>query len=200
MHALSSVLGLPCWQVRWDSQVGLDMNFGPPRIEVREPRKIHARSRRVKKLFASRRVMLRGSHWLILYPGRWRLELADGLVVRDSSSVKQLDMAVARLGGEKLQGVAIDSRTGSTTFYFDLGGRIVVRGGKATGSAEQDEFWSLHARSRYVSVYSGGGYATGSISSAETEIMPLDAQEPVIVARNARLRREILKKFLRRAV
>jgi hypothetical protein len=147
--------------------------------------------------------MLRGSHWLVLYPGRWRLELADGLVVRDSSSAKQLDMAVARVGGEKLNAVAIDSRTGSTTFYFDLGGLIVARGGKASGSAEPDEpdeLWSLHAGSRYVSVYSGGGYATGSTSSAQTEIMSLDAQKPVIVARNARLRSEILKKFLRRAV
>jgi len=177
------------------------MSFGSPSIEIREPRKSHqARSARVKKLFASRLVMLRGSHWLVLYPGSWRLELADGLVVRDSSSAKQLDMAVARLGGEKLNGVAIDSRTGNTTFYFALGARIVVRSGKVSESAEQNELWSLHAGSRYVSVYSGGGYATGSTSSAETEIMPIDAGEPVIVARNRTLRREILAKFLPPAV
>lgn len=187
---LSSALGLVCWQVRWDAQVGLDMNFGPPHMLVRDRLKSPPTSERLRRLFSRRLVMLRGTHWLVLYPGLWRLELADGLIVRDTSSVKKLDMAVARLSGEKLNGIVIQPRTGSTVFHFDLGARIIARGAHGR-AAHEDELWSLHAGSRYVSVHAGGWYATGPISHADTDETRKDVSELVVIARTAALRRAL---------
>ena len=158
IRVLRSALRLPCWQVRWDRQVGLDMNFGRPHMELRQPRESLSRSPRVRAHSARRGVHLHGTHWLVVYPGRWRLTLADGLTVRDTSSAKRLDMAVARLSGELLEGIAIHSQTGRTDFFFDLGGHMTVRWPRAHAADKDHELWSLHSRSRFVAVFAGGDY------------------------------------------
>ena len=102
---LESVLGLPCWQVRWDSQVGLDMNFGAPKMDIHEPKISGARSPRVRALFARRRVFFRGTHWLAITPFTWSIQLADGLRASASSSAKRQDIVCHRLGGERLEAI-----------------------------------------------------------------------------------------------
>jgi hypothetical protein len=168
------------------------MNFGTPRIEVREPQISNATSERVRAVFAQRRVSLRGTHWLVMSPATWRLELADGLVVRDTGSVKRLDMAISRIHGEKLDAIVVSARTGATTFYFDLGGRITVRS-PAADDISQRELWSLNDKRRVATVLSGGFYQTGSVTrrSVPAERIEADASGAVIVARTERMRREL---------
>ena len=120
------------------------------------------------------------------------MELADGFVVRDTGSVKRLNQAVARLKGEKLDGLAINARTGMTTFYFDLGGRIVARG---TSNAPADsEIWSISNRSRSVALYVKGTYTCNSVKKSPGDPTPIVANEPgwLVIARTAKLRRNIL--------
>ena len=201
ISVVSSALGLPCWQVRWDRQIGLDMNFGAPHMEIREPRVSTAKSPRVRAQFARRGVHLRGTHWLVISAATWRLELANGLVVRDTSSVKKLDMAVARVRGEKLNGLAVEARTGTTTFYFDLGAHIIVRG-PAAEDVSDGELWSLNDKRRVVAVLGGGFYETGSVTRGRHAAEHIDAGASgfVIVARSARMRREITRKLQLAAV
>ena len=178
------------------------MNFGVPRMEVHEPRPSVAGSERVRRLFARRRIVLRGTHWLVVHPGRWQLTLADGLAVRDTASVRRLDMAVARLEGERLQGAAIDPRSGRTEFFFDLGGRIVVRGANAPKphqDPEDRELWSMHDRKRFVAVFAAGGYASAPLSQAAENPAPIGTAEWVVVAR-ATDRRRILRTLREAAV
>jgi hypothetical protein len=181
--------------VRWDGQVGLDMNFGAPRMELRQPRESTASPARVRALFARRSVWLRGTHWLVAYPGRWRLELADGLAVRDTHSVKRLDSAVARLQGEILDGIAIEPRTGRTEFFFDLGSRIIARWPGIQAPEGDGELWSLNSRSRFVALLAGGRYDTGPLSSAPTDPRPIGTADWLVVARDARRHRGILGKL-----
>ncbi len=195
IQLLHSALGLPCWQVRWDRQVGLDMNFGAPRLELRQPHQSTARSARVRAMFARRGVYLRGTHWLVAYPGRWRMELADGLAVRDTHAAKRLDMAVARLGGELLDGLAIHPRTGRTEFFFDLGGRITVRWPRAQGPEPEAELWSMHSTSRFVAVFAGGQYDTGPLRQAATPSKPIGTSDWLVVARSDKRERHILQQL-----
>ena len=197
---IQSALGLPCWQVRWDSQVGLDMNFGPPKLEIREPQRTLGGSARVRSIFARRGVYLRGSHWLVIRAGAWRLELADGLVVRDTSSTKRLDMAVARLKGEKLEGVAIDPRSGMTAFYFDLGGRIIVRASAV--ASENSEIWSLSNRRLAVAIHSGGSYTCTPVRGSPGEPTPMatDRTKTIVAAHTDQWMRKLLGKPLGAAV
>jgi hypothetical protein len=171
------------------------MNFGAPRMELREPQQSSARSPRVRAEFARRHVFLRGTHWLVVYPGRWRLAISDGLVVRDTHSAKRLDMAVARLDGEMLEGLAIHPRTGRTEFFFDLGGRLTVRWPSAAAPDDEAELWSLHSRSRFVSVFAGGRYDTGPLSGAATNPRPIGASDWLVVAPDVERTRGILERL-----
>jgi len=168
------------------------MNFGAPRMEVRQPRESTVRSPRVRAHFARRGVWLRGTHWLVVYPGCWRLDLADGLRVRDTHSAKRLDMAVSRLKGELLDGIAIHPRTGRTEFFFDLGGRIIARSPSGEPFTEARELWSLHDRTRFVAVFAGARYDTGPLDRAAADPQPIGTSDWLVVARNAKRQREIL--------
>ena len=192
---IRGALGLPCWQVRWDGQVGLDMNFGEPHMVVRQPRKSDSSSARVRALFARRAVFLRGTHALVAYPGCWRLRTSDGAVVRESHSVKRLNSAVGRLSGEIPVGLAIDPFTGRSEFFFDLGGRVSVRWPPGVAIDDDAELWSMHSRSRYVAVFAGGRYATGSRRVAAEERKPFHATTWLVLARSKRRERAILRQL-----
>jgi hypothetical protein len=172
--------------------MGLDMNFGSPSLQVRQPQRSKARSPAVRALFARRGVFLRGTYWLLISPASWRLVLADGLAVRDTSSVKRLNMAVARLEGEILDGLTISTRSGATTFYFDLGARLTVR---PTGGAPlESELWSLNDRAHVVAIGAGGTYSYGSVKRSPEPTAPIEAADSpfIILARTGKARRAIL--------
>jgi len=175
---LASALGLPCWQVRWDNQVGLDMNFGVPKMEVEEPKVSSAHSERVRALFARRRVFFRGTHWLVITPFTWSIQLADGLRASASSSAKRQDIVCHRLAGEKLTAIQISPTSGRTQFYFDLGAKITVRG-EHVSPFDEDDLWSLHARARgrFVAVHGGGGYRAGSLRGTGDGTHPIVARD-----------------------
>jgi hypothetical protein len=170
------------------------MNFGAPRMELRQPRQSVARSARVRATFARRGVWLRGTHWLVVYPGRWRLQLGDGLAVRDTHSAKRLDIAAAQLRGEFLDGIAIHPQTGRTEFFFDLGGRITARWPRAE-APEDGELWSLHNRSRFVAVFAGGRYDTGPLNTAATNPRPIGTSDWLVVTHDAKRQRGIFGKL-----
>jgi hypothetical protein len=138
----------------------------------REPRKNAARGSRWS--VRHRHVHLKGSHWLCIQPGFWRLELAEGLTVRSTSSAKAQDMACARLRGEKLANVAIDPASGRTVFSFDLGGRITVAA-RSKLDEEYDELWILHApRHVAVAIHAMGLYRVGSTRAADGMKRPIE--------------------------
>jgi hypothetical protein len=171
------------------------MNFGSPRLEIRQPRVSDAKSTRIRANLARRGVYLHGTHWLVASAASWRLELRDGLVVRDTSAVKRLDMAVTRLRGEELEGFSIDARSGATILHFDLGARVVIRA-QPSDSAEFP-LWSLSNDARVVEIYPGGSYCYGSVSRSLGERLPLSADDGplLVVARTAKLRRAIRGKL-----
>jgi hypothetical protein len=168
------------------------MNFGAPHMTLREPRESTSGSPRLRAHFARRGVHLRGTHGLVAYPGRWRLVLADGLTVRDTSSAKRLDMAVARLRGELLEAIAIDPRSGRSEFFFDLGARLTVRWPHGAPAAREEHgLWSLHDRSRVVAIFVGGKYDTCSLRTAAENPRPIGTSDWLIVARRASLERKV---------
>ena len=111
-------------------------------------------------------------------------------------------MAVARLCGEILNGLIVDSRTGATTFHFDLGARIVVRAQTAPTEPSEDELWSIRNRSRFACVCRGGQYSTDSLEKAATAFSPIGraGAGSVIVATGESVRRELLGTLRQAAV
>ncbi len=175
---LGSAIGLPSWQVRWDNQFGLHWNLGPPHMVIREPRESRAKSPKVRALLGRRAIRLHGTHWIQIAAEAWRLALADGTTARRSSSARQCDIASARLSGERLTGLVIDTSTGSTTFYFDLGAVLAVRrprgwGGEPRGR-DDGELWSLMGPGqRHFAVWASGTYIFGSTKKTDPAPRPL---------------------------
>lgn len=181
---IASAIDLPCWQVRWDNQVGLDLNLGPPSMVLEDRAPHRNASPGSRGSVPHRHVYLKGSHWLCVTPGFWRIELAEGLKVRATSSAKAQDMACARLKGERLKSVRIDARTSHTVFSFDLGGVISV---SARGELEDeyDELWTLHGPGRVaVSIHAKGHYRVGStrsIDASKRSIKLLSNEQAAVV-------------------
>ena len=166
---IRSVLGKPAWQIRWDHQVGLRLDFGSPWLHIREPRRVRTKHVRVRELFARRLVTLRGSHYLWISPEAWRIVAGKNTVVRRASSSKACDRACAQLCGEALIGVSIEPATGNTVFRFDLGGRLEAVAPRGWGiDSNDDELWSLWGpRERFTGIYAGGYSAVGRTTSPD---------------------------------
>lgn len=118
---LRSAMNEPWWQVRWDAQVGLHLDCGTPRLESDGMWQRRVLPRGATKLVPSRVVRVLGTHWLWFAPQAWRIALADGLAVSDTSSARARDFACARLKGEMLARVRIDVVSSASVFEFDLG-------------------------------------------------------------------------------
>lgn len=195
---LASTLGMPCWQVRWDGNVGLDLNFGQPRLVIREPRAQRPGHPRENAGLARRGAHLHGTRWLVCHPGHWRLAVGRDAPVRDTSSSRRLDLAVARLRGEMLVAVGVQPGAGVTRFHFDLGSSIEVRRRARAALAQREELWSVTARARCATVHGTGCVAIEPIAGPPAEARQLPPDEWIVVATDLAAERRMLT-ALRRA-
>ena len=173
---ICSAMNKPWWQVRWDAQVGLHLDCGAPRLESDGMWQRRVLPRGATKLVARRVVRVLGTHWLWFAPRAWRIDLADGLTVSDTSSTRARDAACERLKGEMLVRVRIDVSNSASVFEFDLGSSIAVGAPRGTRSTARNrlELWSLHApRERFVAGYAGGYFSIGSTRGQDPPPVPL---------------------------
>ena len=158
-----AVCGHPCWGIRWDSQTNLALNFGNPRLKIRD-------MRASSLLGGPRRlVVVKGQWQLWITHAYWRLELRNGLTVTGSTSRRKILKALARLNGEKLRSVAVRPDTGATSFSFDLGSTLAVR---RFEKDSVDDLWILFKPSGYVLAVNGRGEIThhrGSVPQDEVK-------------------------------
>ena len=140
-RTLSRLVGLPCWDPTYHPLTGLWLNFGEPRLSVREPKQSRARSPRVRDLFARRLVQAVGTWRLALTGARWRLEARPGTrAITHASLEGRIDSVIARFAGQVLTRVEVDPTTGITTADFDLGARLTASGSRY----EDGELWTLY--------------------------------------------------------
>jgi len=126
MHVIdqtfNELIGLPCWQVEWERQLGLKLSFGEPSLYIREPREVQADSSRVRRAFAYRKVTVKGQWWLWALCSDWSLSLSDmPSPVGPTTSTRQKREALGFLNGQKLLRATVDPSTSATDMTFDLG-------------------------------------------------------------------------------
>lgn len=163
--------GEPCWGLRYDRNLNLSMNFGKPSLSVREPFKAESKDEAIRRLAARRLVTVRGEWWLWIYCCYWRLT-SDGLpLATGSSSFRQIDRAMAQLGGQKLVAVDVVPETGATRFAFDLGCVLHCRRFERDSDAE---LWTLYKPSGYVlSVHGNGTFSHHRGTEVENCLQPI---------------------------
>ena len=121
-QSFSPVFGLPCWGAVYDCQTNLAMNFGAPRLKIREPYETQSQSKTIKRMAAGRRVTVRGQWWLWIFCAYWKIYNGEQVVARYCSSFRKGERAVHYLEGQKLIALKVNARTAATRFEFDLGG------------------------------------------------------------------------------
>ena len=141
MRLIRPIFNTPCWRINYDCQLGLDLSFGSPYLEIREPRILKSKMRRVRESYARRRVFIKASCWLWIQSAYWTLNLKDGRRVTWNSSAKSRAIAFARLEGEKVISLTIEPKTGRTTFLFDFGGVLIA---KRFRQVADDTLWTLY--------------------------------------------------------
>ena len=165
LKSFDPLIGLPCWNVHYDGNTGLWLQFGAPRLHIREPRPGVGSTDRVREHFSYRLVTLRGEWTFAVTCGRWALELRSERAATDRSADRRMATAIARLDGQRFTAVEIDSGTGRTVLRFDLGAVLRIAG----SDCDDGDLWTLYKpRGRALSVRSTGEYADGSASRAET--------------------------------
>ena len=151
------IYGLPCWGVNYGRYLNLSLNFGPPRLRIREPRSTVSRSVVVRRNAARRLVTVKGRWWLWIYVSYWRLSY-NGIVVsnRRWPAPRKMPDMLRDLEGQKLIRARVNSKTGATRFDFDLGAKLEVW---KVDDREVYELWTLYVCSpqrRVFSLHSNG--------------------------------------------
>jgi hypothetical protein len=157
---------LPCWGVHWEPRLNLSMNFGAPRLVVREPGKGTAQSLRVRLQLSHRLVTLRGEWWLWLFWSRWTLSVQGLAPVRSTGSARRIHQALRLLDGQRLTKAVISPTDGRTRFEFDLGAILVIRELDRTTDAD---IWSLYKPDRRVLSVRGDGFFSLGPGNADAE-------------------------------
>lgn len=160
-----------CWGVHWDADTGLRMDFGPPYLEIWQPKLGPPGPGLAGDSPMYRHVFAKGE-WRLWIGGHWKLTLADGRVARGTSEYRDLLMALARLDGQRLCLVDVNPETGATRFSFDLGAILEVR---RVSRGDGYEIWALHRPDGMEFRISGMGcYAIENAESADSNWIPLE--------------------------
>lgn len=126
-RSFARLFGTPCWGVSRGFGSFLTLEFGPPRLVIREPMAATAEaSTRVKRLLARRSVHVRGRWHLWIHSCEWRV-VAKGKVVGDWTTARRIQRAARELNGQTLQDVTVGGRGGRTHFVFDLGAELETK-------------------------------------------------------------------------
>ena len=156
-NSFKPLYGEPCWEVNHERYLNLSMNFGRPRLLVREPFETTSKLERVRAKAAQRIVTVRGQWWLWITTAHWRLTSHGTSLATDCSSNKKIERARLQLRGQQLINVAVQPKTGATRFTFDLGCVLLARRLKPNYDAD---VWMLYKPNGYVlSVYSNGTFS-----------------------------------------
>ncbi len=154
--ALAPLFGKPCWGVKQGYSTYLTFEFGQPHLEIREPKQPRAKSARVRRLFARRRVSVYGEWRLWLYICNWALFQGERCRATANSTRRQTLAATNDIDGQAITDVQVTPDLRHATFSFDLGGRLEV---STWHDNSEDVQWLLYEPSgRTLEVRADGHY------------------------------------------
>src|SRR5947207_1101107 len=99
MKLIRPLFNTPCWRINYDPQLGLDLSFGSPYLEVREPRESKSKNPSVREIFVRRHAFVKASCWLWIQSAHWTINLADGRQANWSTSARKRKIIFALLEG-----------------------------------------------------------------------------------------------------
>ena len=131
----------------------LSLEFGSPRLVVREPITSISPSEKVRQRLARRHVKPVGEWNLFVFDCHWRFVQSGETFADDDDRQERIDAATRAIDGQKLTVFELDATSRTTTLEFDLGGALAIW----PYEAGVDEQWSLYLPDGNVLTYRTDG-------------------------------------------
>ncbi len=162
-RCFAPLIGLPCWHVKPGYGSFITLEFGEPRLEIREPKDARKDATpKVRKIFSQRKVTVRGQWHLWVYCCNWSIMKRDH-IVGCSTDNDTVPAGTQFLDGQILTNATTDSSF-SSRFTFDLDGELTTRPRDA-----DSEQWMLYQPDGNVLSLRGDGTYCHSPSNTEQE-------------------------------
>ncbi|MDQ0473177.1 hypothetical protein [Labrys wisconsinensis] len=133
------LIGQYAWSVRRSHGSHFFIEFGAPRLEIRDPvEPTGPRMPEVDELVRRRRVSATGSWSLLVLDCDWRVEAGGRSLTHLEEDVRLVEAVFAQLDGQIL--VTVET---SGVLSFDLGGRLSMDRSTEDWVGGEDDLWSL---------------------------------------------------------
>jgi hypothetical protein len=152
------VYGKPSWLVRRRFGPSILMEFGKPKLNVRENVLQPTKSGRK---FPKRRITVRGDWHLTTFDCDWEIRQNNYKICNSRSKTEVIDRGCEILDGQIVTKVIVSPKTFVTDFYFDLGAHMQTKPSK--NKDESSSMWDLFCpNGRVFSLKSDGNYSYDS--------------------------------------
>lgn len=145
------MIGLPAWNAMQGHGSFLTLEFGEPSLKVHE---WHSRSMGLR-----RSAYVSGRWHLWIYCCHWRLRQDGTQAAWSEDPDDVIGRAVARLNGQKLTAVTVETGRGKSSFIFDLGGTLETW---PYGDDPATAQWMIYAPSEVFTYRADGLYSQGA--------------------------------------
>lgn len=168
----SHLIGQIAWNIKHSTGSIISVEFGEPRMEIREPITQRAFSglptSNSSQALSSRRVILKGEYTLLLWQCAWTLEQNNSEVVNSEFPTDTISELFDCLQGQKVCEVRINFGTlVQFEFVFDLGAKLVTQ--SLHESDSQFEIFD-NIRNKVLSVRGDGAIAYDDPKVGEDEM------------------------------
>ncbi len=143
------VAGQPCWHATAEYGSWLLLNFGQPKLNIRE-----ANPSSNSELMRRRNVVVEGDGLLWVEMGAWELREGRRRLFHSEQSRTYLRRAAARLDGQCLIRLEIQTVPLRSVFFFDHGSVLAVWAHES--NEDGAPLWHIHGGRSCMSLLAGG--------------------------------------------
>ncbi|MBV8524319.1 MAG: hypothetical protein JOY71_19690 [Acetobacteraceae bacterium] len=142
--ALAGLLGQLAWGVRRGYGSFLTIEFGEPRLFVREPiQSVSSDSLDIRQRLSRRHVSVHGIWHLWITHGSWTLVTVNYATSSEESEAAKVEPALTQLDGQRLVSAKFNRSSAEIHLSFDLGAHLRIGPGQQVDRDEDQ--WQLFA-------------------------------------------------------
>jgi hypothetical protein len=131
---IAPIIGQPVWGAEQGYGSFLSLQFGSPRLIVKEWRSATRGQRR--------QAYVRGDWCVWIYCCEWRLSMHGDQIAWSEDTREEIARATGMLNGQKITGIQASQLDGRSTFRFDLGGLLETW---PVGDDPTEEQWFIYS-------------------------------------------------------
>lgn len=174
---ITPLYGVPSWRALNSHGSMFLLDFGPPSVEIHEPRVLSTNVDGAIKETRQRRVSAHGQWTLCIELCDWTIDVDGWLLAHDQSRRTTIDRALGVLQGQALSEVAIEPGSGAAIFTFDLGATLRTKASERDVYHDEDDeddqpvsqWWLMGPEDRILTLRDDATFSITSAAAARSE-------------------------------